>query len=75
MDEPLRVVPADEYDQVVRLAAFRRLHPDVYIRDLGPGGIWRATIRLPDVEQITVSRVWLKDLLDKLDELVESLGL
>ena len=74
MDEPLRVVPADEYDQVVRLAAFRRLHPDVSIGELGRGGRWQAVVRHPAVE-ITVTRLWLKDLLDELDELVESLGL
>ena len=68
MDRPLRIAPADEYDQVVRLGRFRAAHPEVFIRDMGRGGIWQATIPLPDGE-ITVTRVLLKDLLDTLEAL------
>jgi len=32
MDRPLRAVPAEYYDEVVRLAAFRRAHPEVVVR-------------------------------------------
>lgn len=68
MAEPLRVVPAEDYDQVVRLARFREAHPDVWIRDLGRGGIWQAVIPEENGETI-VTRILLKDLLDKLGEL------
>jgi hypothetical protein len=71
VDVPLRVVPADDYDQVVRLAAFRRAHPDVLVRDLGRGGIWQGTIPRADGED-TYTRVDLKDLLDKLSEVLAS---
>jgi len=63
------VVPADEYDQVVRLAAFRVLHPDVIVGDLGFGGVWQARIPEPDGETV-VTRHRLGDLLDKLGELL-----
>ena len=69
MDGRLRAVPADDYDQVVRLAAFRSLHPEVHVRDLGRGGIWQAVIPQPDGE-IIVTRVLLEDLLDELDGLL-----
>ncbi len=68
MDRHLRAVPADDYDQVVRLAAFRALHPEVLVRDLGRGGIWQATIPMPSAE-LTLTRLHLKDLLDELDRL------
>ena len=73
MDMPPRVVPAGEYDQVVRLAAFRVRHPEAHVRDLGRGGIWQAVIPQPDGE-IVVTRVLLEDLLDALDVLGPSLG-
>jgi hypothetical protein len=65
---PLRIVPGDEYDQVVRLARFRVAHPGVQVRDLGRGGIWQAVVPQPDGE-LKVTRVLLKDLLDRLEEL------
>ena len=71
MDRPLRAVPAEDYDEVVRLAAFRALHPDVHVRDLGQ--IWQAVIPQPGGE-ITVKRVLLKDLLDALDGFGPALG-
>lgn len=71
MDRPLRVCPAGEYDQVVRLAAFRVRHPDVPVRDLGRGGIWQAVIP-QESGSVTITRLMLKDLLDKLGELLGS---
>jgi hypothetical protein len=70
MDRHLRAVPADEYDQVVRLARFRDRHPGVII---GGGGFdtWQARIPAENGEQV-VTRYVLKDLLDKLDELFGS---
>jgi hypothetical protein len=70
MGRHLRAVPAGEYDQVVRLAAFRGRHPDVII---GGGGFetWQARIPAEDGEQV-VTRYVLKDLLDRLDELMSS---
>ena len=68
MGRHLRAVPADEYDQVVRLAAFRVRHPAVII---GGGGFdtWQARIPLEDGEQV-VTRYALRDLLDELDGLL-----
>ena len=68
MDGRLRAVPADDYDQVVRLAAFRVRHPAVII---GGGGFdtWQARIPADDGEQV-VTRYALRDLLDKLYELL-----
>ena len=68
MDGHLRAVPAEDYDQVVRLAAFRERHPEVLVRDLGRGGIWQATIKMPSAE-LTLTRLHLKDLLDELGRL------
>lgn len=68
MDRPLRVVPAEDYGQAVRLAEFRVRHPDVIIGDLGFGA-WQARIPEPDGETV-VTRYALKDLLDKLGELL-----
>ena len=68
MDRPLRIAPADEYDQVVRLGRFRAAHPEVHIRDLERGGLWRATVPLAGGE-LDVTRILLKDVLDELDEL------
>ena len=68
MGRHLRAVPAEDYDQVVRLAAFRVRHPAVII---GGGGFdtWQARIPADDGEQV-VTRYALKDLLDRLDELL-----
>ncbi len=69
----LRLVP-DEPDQVVRLAAFRAAHPDVIILPgAGPFGTWEARIPEPAGETVTV-RYTLRELLDKLDELLASGG-
>lgn len=62
-----RLVP-DETDQVPRLAAFREAHPGVVI---GPGefGTWQA--RIPEAAgETVVIRHTLRELLDKLDELL-----
>jgi len=64
---PLRMAPADA-DQQHRLAVFRREHPDVIIGPLGFDA-WQARVREPDGET-TVSRHALRDLLDRLDEMV-----
>ncbi len=69
----LRLVP-DEPDQVVRLAAFRAAHPDVIILPgAGPSGTWEARIPEPTGETVTI-RYTLRELLDKLDELLASGG-
>ena len=67
MDRPLRVVPADEYDQVVRLTQLRVLHPDVIVSG-GGSGRWKAEIP----GQVPVTRYELKDLLDAVDGLLAS---
>lgn len=62
----LGLVP-DEFDQVLRLQAFREAHPEVVI---GPGrfGTWQALIPRPYGEEV-VTRHALRDLLDSLDKL------
>lgn len=72
MDKPLRAVPADEFDQVVRLARFREAHPDVIVGD-GGFGTWQAQVPRQNGETVITSYV-LKDLLDKLDALFAALG-
>ena len=54
-------------DQVLRLQAFRAVHPEVIIGDFG-FGVWQARIPEPDGERI-ISRYALRELLDKLDKL------
>jgi hypothetical protein len=57
-----------EPDQVLRLTRFRREHPDVIIGD-GGFGTWQA--RIPESHGETViTRYILRELLDKLDELI-----
>ena len=58
----------EEPDQVLRLQAFRAAYPEVIIGDLG-FGVWQARISEPDGER-TISRYTLRELLNKLDELV-----
>jgi hypothetical protein len=58
----------EEPDQVLRLQAFRAAHPEVIIGD-GGFGVWQARIPEPDGERI-ISRYTLRELLDKLDELI-----
>jgi hypothetical protein len=63
----LGIVP-DEPDQVVRLARFRRDHPEVVIGD-GGFGTMQALIPAPNGETV-VTRYGLRELLDKLSELL-----
>jgi hypothetical protein len=58
----------DEPDQVVRLARFRRDHPEVVIGD-GGFGTMQALIPAPDGEQV-ITRYSLREVLDKLTELL-----
>jgi hypothetical protein len=63
----LRPAP-DELDQVVRLARFRGRHPDVIV---GDGGFDTMQARIPEPDGETViTRYTLRELLDKLDELL-----
>jgi hypothetical protein len=55
-----------EPDQVPRLIEFRKRHPEV---EIVLAGLWRAVIPLENGEQI-VCRYELRDLLDKLGELL-----
>ncbi len=67
---PLYLLP-DEPDQVTRLAQFRADHPDIII-GTGEFGTWQG--RIPEKNgEIVTSRHTLKDLLDKLDELIGGL--
>ena len=61
-------IAPDEPDQAQRLSRFRKDHPDVIIGD-GGFGTWQA--RIPESHGETViTRYILRDLLDKLDELI-----
>jgi hypothetical protein len=63
----LRPVP-DELDQEIRLARFRAAHPDVIV---GDGGFGTLQARIPEPNGETViTRYILKELLDKLGELL-----
>jgi len=63
----LRLVP-DELDQMIRLARFRAAQPDVIV---GDGGFGTMQARIPEPNGETViTRYTLKELLDKLDELL-----
>lgn len=63
----LGLVP-DEQDQVPRLIRFRAEHPDVIIGS-GGFGTWQARIPQENGETVT-TRYTLRELLDKLDELL-----
>lgn len=63
----LRLGP-DELDQVVRLARFKAAHPDVVVGD-GGFGTMQARIPEPGGETVII-RYTLRELLDKLDELL-----
>jgi hypothetical protein len=65
---PLALV-VSERDQVLRLRTFRRQYPQVIIGTLGLGGAWQACVPQDDGE-IVLTRYQLKDLLDKLAELL-----
>jgi hypothetical protein len=67
----LRLVP-DEFDQVLRLQAFRTAHPEVVIGDGGFGTI-QARIPEPNGEMV-ITRYRLAELLDKLDQLTSEHG-
>jgi hypothetical protein len=61
-------IASGEPDQLLRLTRFRREHPDVIIGD-GGFGTWQA--RIPESHGETViTRYVLRELLDKLDELI-----
>jgi hypothetical protein len=63
----LRLIP-DELDQVIRLARFREAHPEVIV---GDGGFGTVQARIPEPSGETViTRYTLKELLDKLGELL-----
>jgi hypothetical protein len=63
----LRLAP-DEADQVPRLLEFRAAHPGVRVEP-GEFGTWEARFS-EGGEETTAVRHTLKDLLDKLDELL-----
>lgn len=68
MTDPLRVVPALDYEQWVRLAAFRVLHPAVVVGELGFDH-WQG--RIPEAAgETVVTRRTLPELLDRLGELL-----
>jgi len=58
-----------EPDQVPRLLAFRAAHPRVII-GAAEFGTWQAIISHPNGETVT-SRYTLRELLDKLDDLLK----
>jgi hypothetical protein len=60
---------AAEPDQAHRLRAFRAQNPQVVIGTLGITGAWQATIPQHNGE-IVMTRYVLRDLLDKLDEVL-----
>jgi hypothetical protein len=64
-----RRLPADEPDQVPRLRQFRFLHPDVVIQE-GEFGTWQARIPEENGGERFVCRHGLKQLLDRLCELL-----
>jgi hypothetical protein len=61
-------LPPEEPGQARRLAAFRAAHPHVIIGSIG-FGTWQARIPENHGETIT-TRYTLRELLDKLDELL-----
>ena len=61
-------IASDEPDQVLRLIRFRMDHPDVII---GDGGFGTCQARIPESHgETVVTRYILRELLDKLDELI-----
>lgn len=58
----------DELGQLIRLARFRQAHPEVIVGDGGFGTI-QAWIPVPDGGTV-ITRYVLRELLDKLDELL-----
>ena len=70
MTEPHGTSPADDYEQMIRLAKFRQANPAVVVGDLG-FRVWQARIPREHGETILSAYV-LADLLDKLDEFVRT---
>jgi len=63
----LGIVP-DEPDQMLRLARFRRDHPEVVI---GDGGFGTMQARIPEPSgEMVITRYTLRELLDKLEMLL-----
>ena len=63
---PLRLAP-DEFDQMLRLQAFRAAHPEVII---GDGGFGTMQARIPQLAgEIVITRYRLIELLDSLNYL------
>jgi hypothetical protein len=63
----LRLV-SGEFDQVLRLQAFRATYPDVVI---GDGGFGTIQARIPEPNgEVVITRYRLAELLDRLDELM-----
>jgi hypothetical protein len=69
----LSVVAGGEPDQMPRLRAFRQQYPELVIGTLGFGGAWQARIPERDGETV-LTRYLLKDLLDRLAELLGEPG-
>ena len=68
----LRLVPGEQLDQVFRLARFREAYPEVFI---GDGGFGTMQARIPEEDGETViTRYSLRELLDKLGELMGGAG-
>jgi hypothetical protein len=68
LTRPVLGLAPDEPDQVLRLREFRAAHPDVSI---GSGGFGTLQARIPEENGETVTtRYTLRELLDKLDELL-----
>ena len=65
----LRLAGGIEEDQLSRLGAFRAAHPEAVIGD-GGFGTWLAVIPEENGETV-VSRYTLRELLDKLGEILE----
>ena len=68
MSHPTLRLVHEEPDQLLRLQAFRAAHPSVIIGD-GGFGTWQARIPGENCETVT-TRYTLRELLDKLDELI-----
>jgi hypothetical protein len=68
MTDPPRIFPVLDYEQAVRLASFKALHPDVVVGELGFGH-WQGRIPAEDGETV-VTRDTLPELLDRLGELL-----
>ena len=62
----------EEPDQVIRLQHFRQDHPEVVI---GDGGFGTMQARIPEPNgEVVITRYILRELLDKLDDLLKPPG-